>query len=95
MKVYRDLKNPLRMVICNFERINEEEAVRSVLASIRQADGTECGEEKENIYCRMVEGKCSAGGLALIFDFAGGTKISCDNEAAFRFLQGGWKRALK
>ena len=87
MKIYRDLKNPLRMGICNFERINEEELFRSVLESIRKAEGTECGEEKEYIYCRMVEGKCSAGRFTIIFDFVEGTEISCDNEAAFCFLK--------
>lgn len=87
MKTYRDPKNPLRMGICNFERVDEEKLFRSVLDSLGKAENTEMGEEKEYPYCLMVEGKCHTGSFTVIFDFVEGTEISCDNEETFDFLK--------
>lgn len=84
MKIYRDPKNSLRMGVCNFNRVDEENF--SFCSRYHEkANDTNLGEEKEYPYCRMVEGKCPVGGFTVIFDFVEGTEIACDNEETFDF----------
>ena len=87
MKIYRDPKNSLRMGVCNFNRVDEEKLFHSALDTMKKANDTNLGEEKEYPYCRMVEGKCPVGGFTVIFDFVEGTEIACDNEEKFDFLK--------
>jgi len=87
MKTFRYSKNPLRLGICNFERVDEEKLFRYVLDFLGKNEEVELEKVKEYPYCQMVDGKCHTGTFTVVFDFVEGTEITCGNHETISFLE--------